>query len=190
MDSVWTVFIVMCAAFVIFCTWLVYSQVQKFKGDNRASKYQEDYIRDNNITCTKDLSYCSYGYRCRFIADDLTRTVYMYSDRTSESFVAVPYHGIWGMNVFQDGMETGSIGRSIVGGMFAGDVGAYLGATRGTHYITSYKAVVGIKSVSNPKFEFVFFDGPRISQVSSTYNEARDFVNEMQATINAIRFIR
>lgn len=190
LDEGWIVFIVICVAIIIFYIWLFSGQIQKHKEDNRVAKYQQDFIEENNIICTKDLEYCAYGFRCRFIVDDLVKEIYLYSDHTNSTFVTIPYRDLLNISVYEDGMETGSIGGSIIGGIFAGDVGAYLGATRGKNYVTSYKAVIGIRNVAYPKFEFVFFDETKISVNDPAYKQAREFIRDMQVTINAIRSMR
>ena len=154
---------------------------------NKAMKEQDIYIRQNGIHCTRDLKYVGAFNRCRFIVDDENQAIYAASQMSNDRFVRIPFREIMGLFVENETFNDGSAAGAVIGGLFAGNVGAYLGATRGNEYSGAFRAVISRQNYQDTRFVFTFFENARLTASSPDYQNAVEFTNEMRELIKVIR---
>lgn len=171
---------------LIFVIAIVVHICGKVNGSN-AMKEQDAYIRQKGIHCTRDLKYVSVFNRCRFIVDDEAKSVYAASKMSNDKLVKIPFREITGLFVENETFNDGSVSGTIIGGLFAGNVGAYLGATRGNEYSGAFRAILTRQNYQDTRFVFTFFENARLTGSSPDYQNAVEFTNEMRELIKIIR---
>ena len=102
----------------------------------------------------------------------------------------VPYSMLLGCEVYENNVSTGSIGRSIVGGVLFGGVGAIVGATTKAGDISSMNLFIYLNDILDPdiKFELLRKDGAikKIKYTSVEYRVLSGFCAQVTALTKAI----
>lgn len=131
-----------------------------------------------------------------FVLDESQSNTYISNSilaGSSQVFLQIPFSKIIGFETLIDNQvetkTTGALSRALVGGMLAGGAGAIVGAasakTVSTDKIQSYKAVLYLNDLSNPRLEFNLLDAP-VQKTDYTYTEARKFAESVNASVKAI----
>ena len=131
-----------------------------------------------------------------FVLDEAQNTVYISNSilaGSSQVFLQIPFSEIIGFETLIDNQvetkTTGALSRALVGGMLAGGAGAIVGAasakTVSTDKIQSYKAVLYLNDLSNPRLEFDLLDSPA-QKTDYAYTEAKRFAESVNASVKAI----
>jgi len=154
---------------------------------NNVIKEQDEYIRLHGIHCTRDLQYVGTFHRCRFIVDSEAKVIYAASEMSGDQLVPIPFSEINGLRVEVERFNDGSASGAVIGGLFAGNVGAYLGATRGNVYAGAFRAVISRQNYKHPQFVFTFFENARMTSQAEDHKKAVEFTNEMRELIKIIR---
>lgn len=187
--------IIIIFGFVVHTT----EDVPKIKSQKlEQAKREQEYITENNVSITTEYDYRSAyyannvnyrkGVAVRFIVDSRHRYIHIFqkpagSECTAE--IRLPFNQLIGCEIMNDSKVTGGIGRAVVGGVLAGDVGAFVGAMTAPEKIMSYKIVIYKNNPANPMVEI-----PMIEEKKSTkdtdYIEAVSFAENVNAVIRAI----
>lgn len=186
-DDIFTVIYILTAIIVVALIYGIVFSIHKSVKQNDAKKGQDRLILTNGINVTRDLQYNGPTEKCRFIVDDDNKVVYASSSQSEYRLVQIPYNEILNVNTHETYFEDGSVGGAIFGGMMAGGVGSYLGATRGRQYISSYEIVINRRNFQCPQFKMTLFSNARVDPNSNTYKEALEFSRELKAIVNVIR---
>ena len=151
-------------------------------------------LSDNGIRSTaKELNYTDFfyssqinidrGHNISFFVDQISGTIAVFSNHGLRE--VAPFSKVIGCEIITDSKVTGGIGRAVVGGVLAGDVGALVGAMTAPNNIVSYKIVIYLNNVIAPKIEI-----PIIEEKKSTkdpdYTNAIQFSESINAAIKAI----
>lgn len=153
-----------------------------------------DFLSSNGIRSTaKELNYTDNYYSTQ-INPDRGHNVSFFIDQISLKIAAFSNHGlrevapfrkIIGCEIMTDSKVTGGIGRAVVGGVLAGDVGALVGVMTAPSNIMSYKVVIYLNDPVDPMIEI-----PLIEEKKSTkdpdYTDAVKFAESINAAIKAI----
>lgn len=158
----------------------------KEKEYKRIAAEQEDYIRQNGITVTRDLKYNGPTERCRVIVDDDAKVIYVSARASRNKLLPIPYDEVLNLNVSEKSFRSMNLGGAIIIGLASRRHHAYIGPADGTNYVTSYAAILGRKNMKHPTFEFRFFDHERMERSSVHYRNAASFVQELRSIINVI----
>lgn len=179
----WAIFLVALFAFLFFA-----AKTSK-KGEAEKDKFKKtfsEFILNNGITLTQDFEWQYFLTYYRVIVDDNTKNVYIFSKFLSLDYTCIPYSQIIGFDILEDSHVVGGIKRAVAGSVIAGGVGAIVGAsTAHSKAVTSYKAVLYISDVSNPKFEFNMISG-KMDKSNKYYKQAVEFAENINAVIKAI----
>lgn len=183
-------FIYIAIAFVgIVFVYTIISRIVKGRHMSLSKREQDKSIKKNGINVTRDLQYDGPFETCRFIVDDVEKVVYVSSSQSDYQLVKIPYRQLINAHKKVTYTEDGSMGGAILGGLVAGGIGSYLGATRGRHYICSYIVELNLRNIAFPIFQMVLFENAKFDADSAEYKEADQFASELKGIINAIRCI-
>lgn len=177
------------AFFVIVFIYAIIAQIAKKRHMSISKGDQDRYIQKNGITVTRDLQYNGPLEKCRFIVDDVEKAVYVSSSQSDYQLVKIPYSQLINVHKKVTYTEDGSMGGAILGGLVAGGIGSYLGATRGRHYICSYIVELNLRNIAFPIFQMVLFENAKFDADSAEYREADQFASELKGIVNAIRCV-
>lgn len=191
--------IVFIFAIIIVCCVHTTEDVPAIKGKKQEQmKQAHEYITENNVNITKKYDYqnslyahdVNYrkGISIRFIVDSPHRYIHIFqkpSGSESTAEISIPFDQIIGCEIMTDSKVTGGIGRAVVGGVLAGDVGAFVGAMTAPEKIMSYKIVIYKNNPANPMIEIPLIEG-KTSTKNSDYIEAVRFAENVNAVIRAI----
>lgn len=97
----------------------------------------------------------------------------------------IPFSKITGFEVLTDSQVTGGIGRAIVGGVLAGEVGAIVGAQTAKKKINNYTVVIYVEDINRPKYEMVLINREAKTN-DPDYLDAVKFSNNINASIKTI----
>lgn len=161
-------------------------QEQQNLQNSRKDK-QEQYIKMKGISVSKEYIY-EYqegllSKEIRFIIDDVNKNIYL--AETSDIFKRISYNDIMGCEIITDGKVSGSIKRAVVGGVLAGGVGAIVGTMTAKEHIMSYKLVLYINDVIEPRKEIVLISTKKSKKNIECIN-AMNFAENIVATIKVI----
>lgn len=97
----------------------------------------------------------------------------------------IPFGEIIGAEVLEDKEVRGSVGRAVVGGAIAGDVGAIIGASTTKKSVTTFIVRILTNNIQHPAYDI-----PLIKEKqevgSKRYKDAIAFANDVQASIKSI----
>ena len=177
------------AFFVIVFIYAIIAQIVKKRRMSILKGDQDKTIKKNGINVTRDLQYNGPFEKCRFIVDDVEKAVYVSSSQSDYQLVKIPYRQLINVHKKVTYTEDGSMGGAILGGLVAGGIGSYLGATRGRHYICSYIVELNLRNIAFPIFQMVLFENAKVDADSAEYREADQFASELKGIVNAIRCV-
>lgn len=153
-----------------------------------------DFLSSNGIRSTaKELNYTDNyystqinidrGHNVSFFIDQISLKIAVFSNHGLRE--VAPFRKIIGCEIMTDSKVTGGIGRAVVGGVLAGDVGALVGVMTAPSNIVSYKVVIYLNDPVDPMIEI-----PLIEEKKSTkdpdYTDAVQFAESVNAAIKAI----
>ena len=153
-----------------------------------------DFLSSNGIRSTaKELNYTDIyystqinidrGHNVSFLIDQISLKIAVFSNHGLRE--VAPFRKIIGCEIMTDSKVTGGIGRAVVGGVLAGDVGALVGVMTAPSKIVSYKVVIYLNDPVDPMIEI-----PLIEEKKSTkdpdYTDAVQFAESVNAAIKAI----
>lgn len=197
MGFLWAIFTILLIIFVLWlCTEpigilllvivlfvaFVRALSNTMKEEERESKrldVQQKFIVDNNIVISSEIVY----KRIRVIIDEPNKIFYI--SEYGDSFYAIPFSEIIGCEILTDSEVTGRVGRAIVGGMIAGDVGAVVGAATAKKQISSYTIRIYRKNIQRPTYEIPLIR-VKIATEAEQYKNAVNFADKINASIKAI----
>ena len=175
--------------------YLAYLSTKKPKQDPRTfiKTKQEDWLNANKL---HNLPQYSFGNNY-FVMDEHNQTIYVSNPillETSNIFAAIPFAKIIGFETYVDNqVETrtdGGISRAVVGGLLFGGAGAIVGASTAKQVssdtVNSYKAVIYIDDLKNPRFEFPLIT-QKTDKQSPIYREAEGFAESVNASVKVIQ---
>lgn len=161
-------------------------------------EYEQEYLSANNVSISTEYDYQSNYYTdninynnslsIRFIVDSHHQFIHVLSKHKGTDYItetSMPFQQIIGCEIMTDSKVTGGIGRAVVGGVLAGDVGAFVGAMTAPEKIMSYKIVIYKNNPANPMIEIALIEG-KTSTKKSDYIEAVRFAENVNAVIRAI----
>lgn len=189
------IFIVLMILLVIWsaCT-LEKRKVETKDGLISFQEEKDSFISENGISSlAKELNYTDYlysskshifrGHNVCFFIDQVSRKIGVFSNHGLRE--AVPFSKVIGCEIYTDSKVTGGIGRAVVGGMIAGDVGAIVGAMTAPSSIMSYKVVVYVNDALDPMIEIPLVEEKK-STKNTDYTDAVRFAENVNAAIKAI----
>lgn len=146
---------------------------------------QQDFISANNIRCNAEYKYQDKlnNINIRFIVDKTKQSIFI--SETSRNFKEYAFGDILGCEIVADSQVTGGIKRAIVGGILAGDAGAIVGATTAKPHIMSYKLVLYLRDIANPKTEIELIT-QKTKTKDTDYINAVSFAENVVATVKVI----
>lgn len=150
---------------------------------DRQQVEQQDFIAKNNIRRSAEYTYQDKlnSKKIRFIVDKSNLKIYI--SETSSRFKEYAFKDILGCEIVTDHQVTGGIKRAIVGGILAGDAGAIVGATTAKPHIMSYKLVLYLRDIANPKTEIEL-----ITQKTKTKDT--DYINAVSFAANVVATVK
>lgn len=165
---------------------LIYSQSRDNKSAKAASAAADEEILQAGGHIAKEITYSNHPARYRVLADDSLCLLRVYSGARLSQKTEIPFSDLAGFEAYKNGRTTAGIGKAIVGGVIAGGVGALIGASRGgKQKITSYTAVLYLKNLESPTYEFNF-NVKDCDDSGITVKQADAFVHEMTGLVRAI----
>lgn len=172
--------------FMIITGFINYNNTNEDR--NTEKRKQESYLQNEGITVSNEYQYKSFlnDIFIRFIIDGEAKKILI--SQTSAVFETIPYSEIIGCAIMADSKVTGGVGRAIVGGMIAGDVGAIVGAATAKPHIMSYKIVIYKNSVIAPTYEIPLIK-TKVSEKDKDYINAVEFANNVTSIIKAVLWI-
>lgn len=127
-----------------------------------------------------------YPSRCfRFAVSEDGKTAYLRNGPKNPS-VAVPASSITGCGVFKDPVPVKNLGRTILGGMIAGGMGAVVAGNTGRQSRNTVRMVVFMNDPSRPRFEYRLLDG-HVAYSRSQYEEAMKYAEDVSAAVKALK---
>ncbi len=170
---------VICAIAMLIPIGLIVAMILNHKNDTAFSNETDDYIKKNGITCTRDLVFMGAHDRCRFIADDVNKVIYISSQATGDNFTKIPYREIMGVSIRQQNVDTETIGAAI----FASNYGPIPRTT----FVENYSVVISTRDIQRPQIILPLIQNARVRFESEEYNNAVHFAEEMQAIVRVIQ---
>ena len=165
--------------------------------EHRTADYQDEkavFLSDNGIrSIAKELNYTDNfysshinidrGHNISFFVDQISMKIAVFSNHGLRE--VAPFSKIIGCEILTDSKVTGGIGRSIVGGVIAGDVGALVGVMTAPSKIVSYKIVIYLSDTLDPMIEIPLIEEKK-STKDTDYTDAVKFAESVNAVIKAI----
>ena len=105
--------------------------------------------------------------------------------QNEEHYMEIPFHEIIGAEILMNEARQDAVGRAIVGGAIAGDVGAIIGATTASKTVKSLVVRIFSNNVSHPAYDIRLIDST-VEVGSKEYNTAITFANDVLASIKSI----
>lgn len=121
----------------------------------------------------------------RFAVSEDRKTAYLRNGPKNES-VTVPVSSIIGSSIVRDPVPVSNLGRTIVGGVVAGGIGAVVAGNSAPQHRDSVRLVVYLSDPKNPRFEYRLLDG-HIAYPEFQYKDMMKFAEEVSATIKALK---
>lgn len=148
-----------------------------------------DFLSSNGIRSTeKELNYTDNyystqinidrGHNVSFFIDQISLKIAVFSNHGLRE--VAPFRKIIGCEIMTDSKVTGGIGRAVVGGVLAGDVGALVGVMTAPSNIVSYKVVIYLNDPVDPMIEI-----PLIEEKKSTKDP--DYTDAVQLFSTSMR---
>lgn len=119
--------------------------------------------------------------RIIFIVNEENQAVYISIDNLD--FICIPFAEIIGYETIIDDRVTDAVGRSVVGGILAGETGAIIGAMTAKSEVLSYKLVIYRDNIRFPQLVIALI---RNRSESKNYQQATNFAAKIQATLKVI----
>ena len=173
---------------VIFTVLMIIAVVIHSSNNNARDEEkseQEGYLQNEGITISNEYRFKNVmnDINIRFVIDGDAKKILV--SQTSATFDTIPYSEVIGCAVLIDSQITGGIGRAVVGGVVAGDVGALVGAVTAKPHIMSYKIVIYRNSVSTPVYEIPLIKS-KVSEKDIDYKNAVEFANNVNSIIKVV----
>ena len=121
----------------------------------------------------------------RFAVSEDRKTAYLRNGPKNES-VAVPVSSIIGSSLVRDPIPVSNLGRTIVGGVVAGGIGAVVAGNSAPQHRDSVRLVIYLSDPKKPRFEYRLLDG-RVAYPRFQYEDMMKFAEDVEATIKALK---
>ncbi len=120
----------------------------------------------------------------RVIVDDLHRKLYILQN-DNNGYTIIPFSKISGFEVFCDNKPADTLKRVVKGGLLYGASGAFIGASTARDKVRSFRAVIYLRDIENPRYVFDIIQKDT-SLKSSDYISAVRFAEQVKASVLAI----
>lgn len=143
-----------------------------------------------NISTSSSSSSAHYAYppgpismaQILLIVDEENQAVYV-STSPYLDFDRLPFSEIIGYETIIDDRVMDAVGRSVIGGILAGETGAIIGAMTAKKETLSYKLVIYRDNIQSPQLVITLIEN---RSESKNYQDAMNFASRIQATLKVI----
>lgn len=106
--------------------------------------------------------------------------------QNEEHYTEIPFYEITGAEILMNEARQNAVGRAIVGGAIAGDVGAIVGATTASKSVNSLIVRIFSNNISHPAHDIRLIENKSVDIGSKEYSTAITFANNVLASIKSI----